>query len=192
VNGRDYAVNKYRSAMTLLEVMIALTIAGVLLSITVTGFSSWNRNERVKGMTRSVADAFSLARTEAIRTGNQFLVVFNNGTGGSPTTEIAIVDDGTVAAANCSIDANEVIHRVDLEPDVSWGTTPALAGNTQAPDDEGDSASTVKDGWSFTRPGVATAASYVLFRNDGLPRLFTPGNCAARPAQPATAVVPSI
>ena len=36
------------------------------------------------------------------------------------------------------------------------------------------------DGWSFTEPGVATPASYVLFRSDGLPRLFAPGaNCAS-------------
>ena len=166
--------------MVTCRLLVVLVVVGVLVAIAAPGVIDWNRNERVKAMARAVGDAFSVARSEAIRTGNQFLVVVANGIGGAPSNGVVVIDDGAEAAANCSIDAGELLHRVDLDAEVAWGTTPGLAGVTGAPDDEGGSGGTIEDGWSFTQPGSATPASHVLFRSDGLPRLFAPGgNCAS-------------
>lgn len=167
-----------QSGVTLIEVVVVIVILGVLAALSVPAFNGMFTDQRVKAAARSVADAFMLARAEAIRTGNTHLVVFQNAMGASDPIEI--IDDGAPATANCTIDSGEVKHSVTAEDDVSWGTTASLANGTPAPDDPGGAPGSVASGSSFTdADSTPSPASWVLFQPDGLPRLFTPSgsNC---------------
>lgn len=169
---------KSRGGLTLIEIMIGVLIISVLASLAVPAFLNWNENERVKAAARAASDAFLLARSEAIRTGNNHFVVFGKGLAGA-TEPIVVVNDGPAASANCVIDAGEIVHAVRAERDVSWGTSPGGANGTVVPTDTGASAATAVDGWTFTDAEAAPGpASWVLFQADGLPRTFSPGaNC---------------
>jgi len=162
----------HRSGMSLVELAVVLAVVSVLISVTLPSFIGWSSNFNVKDAARSVADSFALARAEAIRTGNNH-IVFVNGS----TYAVEVANDGAPGSENCQIDAGETVHVVAPIEDVGWGTTPAHANGTAAPDDGGNSTGTIADGWSFTDAGGANAAQWVLFQADGLPRLFTPTGC---------------
>jgi len=160
-----------RSGMTLIEIIVALVIVAVLAAASAPAFNGMFADQRVKGAARDVADAFMLGRGEAIRTGNTHLVIFQNAL--TASEPIVIVDDGDPGTSNCTIDSGELKHSWEPVEGISWGTSTALANGAAAPDDPGGSSSTIASGSSFTdADSPAGAASWVLFRPDGLPRLF--------------------
>lgn len=174
-------IDRKRAGITLIELVVVVAIVGALALAAVPQMLSWGDDQRVKSAARAIADSFLLARSEAIRTGNNHMVIFANALGaGQP---IEIVDDGLAAAANCTIDANEVVHQVAPERGVSWGTSTAQANGTAAPDDTGLAVSSIATGTSFTDAtrNPSNPATWVVFQPDGLPRLFTQGGpgCAA-------------
>jgi type IV fimbrial biogenesis protein FimT len=103
---------------TLIEIMVVVGIIAVLAAFTTIQMGEWLANQRVKAAARSAADAFQLARSEAIRTGNNHIVFFGSpgstdpaGTAltGSAGTwgPILVVNDGPPSTANCKIDGGE-------------------------------------------------------------------------------------
>jgi len=168
--------------MTLLEIMIVVIVIGIFTAVAVPAFDGIRSDQRAKAAARSVADAFLLARAEAIRSGNTHLVVFQQALGAP--APITVVDDGTPDTANCTIDGGEVRHSIPAEADVFWGTTATIANGNAAPDDLGAAPAEVATGSSFTDAtrNPSNPATWVLFQPDGMPRLFTPdggGNCTA-------------
>lgn len=166
--------------MSLLELMVVVVILGIASAMAVPAMVNWADDERVKGAARSVSDAFALARSEAIRTGNQHIMVFALGLGG--TAQIQVIDDGPEASANCTIDAGELIHSVAGVDGVQWGTSTGAANGAVVTGDPGGwatGAATV--GSTFTNAAGVGGATWVLFRSDGMPRTFTPtaGTCGA-------------
>ncbi len=159
----------------MLELAIVLLVVSVLIAVTLPSFAGWTANFNVKDAARSVSDSFSLARAEAIRTGNNHIVAINWTLGAA--NAVVVANDGAPGTGNCQIDAGETVHKMGDIPNVEWGTTPALANGTAAPDDGGGSSATIPDGWSFTDAGGAAAAQWVVFQADGLPHLFTPAGC---------------
>lgn len=170
-----------RAGVTLLELMVVVAILGIAAAMAVPGIVSWSDDERLKGAARAVADAFTLARSEAIRTGDQHLIVFALGLGA--TQQIQVINDGPVATANCTIDAGEVVHSVPGVNGVAWGTSTGAANGAAAPGDTGVAAASAATGSTFTDATMAAAnvATWVLFQPDGMPRTFTQGAgaCAA-------------
>jgi len=170
-----------QSGMTLIELGIVLAIVSALVVVALPAFNGAISNQRLKGAARAVADAFFLARSEAIRSGNTHLVIFQQSLGA--TDPIVIVDDGLPATANCTIDAGEVRHSITAVNGVVWGTTSTLANGTAAPYDSGAASGEVDTGSSFTDASLSASnpATWVLFQPDGIPRLFTPnaGACDA-------------
>ena len=171
-----------QSGVTLIEIAVVLAVVGFLAMVAVPAFDGMFADQRVKAAARSVADAFFLARAEAIRTGRSHFVVFQQALGA--TEPIVIVDDGVPTTENCTIDANEVVHSFGAVDGVSWGTTSTLANGTSAPNDSGAAPASVATGSSFTDATriPSNTALWVLFQPDGIPRLFTPGagsTCAA-------------
>ena len=162
------------AGFTLVELVIVLALISLATLIAASNLSSYSENQRAATSARSVADAFSLARAEAIRTGNQVIVAFDIESGlDGITSDIVISKDGAPAAADCEIDAGEIIETVSLEPGVSWGTDPDLADGAAAPDDGGGSGNQAT-GSSFEDAGSPAAdASWVMFTPDGMPHLFT-------------------
>jgi prepilin-type N-terminal cleavage/methylation domain-containing protein len=168
--------------MTLLELMIGLAVLGVMLAIGAATLGRWSDDQRAASSARDVADAFALARAEALRSGSNHIVAFDVETGlAGITSDIVIVNDGAPAAANCRIDTDEIIHRISLGRGVSFGTDAGLANGTAAPDDAGDSGNQAA-GASFTdADSPAGDASWVVFQSDGLPRRFSENATAAPP-----------
>jgi type II secretory pathway pseudopilin PulG len=164
--------------MTLIELMVAVGLIGVIIGIGVSNLDDWFDNQRTKAAARSLADAFLRAHAEAIRTGNHHIVFFGppgttdgNGTAiedgsGNPVPAM-ILDDGPPATSNCRIDNGEDQELVYPVEGVSWGVTDA---STAVPGDPGTAAYT--GGVSFADPGN-NLMNWVLFRPDGVPVAFT-------------------
>jgi hypothetical protein len=155
-------------------------VLGVMLALGAATLGRWADDQRAASSARDVADAFALARAEALRTGSNHIVAFAVETGLSGiTSDIVIANDGAPAAANCRIDADEIVHRFSLGRGVSFGTDAALANGAAAPDDGGASGNQAA-GSSFTDPDGGDA-SWVVYMSDGLPRLFSENATAAPP-----------
>ena len=160
---------------TIIELVIVLVIVGVLAAIAAPAMDGWASNLRVKAATRSMANAISVARTEALRSGNVHILFFQTDAQNNPLLDldgnqvpILILNDGRPGSAgqNCLIDAGEPIRVVLPEQGVNWGVTNASA---LAPADGG--AGDFTTGSSFT-DGGGNDASWVLFRPEGMPLAF--------------------
>ena len=162
------------AGMTLLELMVVLALIGALLAFAGSMVGNWSVDQRAATSARSVADAFSLARAEAIRTGSNHIVAFNIEAGLSGiTSDVVIVNDGPPTTSNCVIEAGEIVHSVSLEQGVSFGSDPALANGTAAPSDSGASGNQLAGSSFIDASSPAVAASWVMFTSDGLPHRFS-------------------
>jgi prepilin-type N-terminal cleavage/methylation domain-containing protein len=160
---------------TLIEVVVAFAILAVLAAFMMPNFAGWMATQRLKQGARSVADAFRLARAEAIRTNHRYIVFFETITEEDPAgTElldaqgnavpVLVLDDGPAATANCEIDAGELtLTPVPIVSGVSWGVTKATA---EAPLD--DLLADLTKGTTFLDPAGAYV-NWVAFRPDGVP-----------------------
>ena len=114
-----------RAGVTLLELMVVVAIVGIVAAMGAPQIGEWLRTQRVKAAARAVADTFMLARSEAMRTGNNHVVFFRiNGIGitdpaggaivdpSAADVPIIVIDDGPPATANCFIEAGELRHVV--------------------------------------------------------------------------------
>jgi prepilin-type N-terminal cleavage/methylation domain-containing protein len=168
-----------RAGFTIIEIMIVVAIVGIFAAFAVPSWQRYQRNLQLRAAARSVSNAFSLARSRAIATGNRYVVVFavdpanpndvcGNAIENEQGTEVPLLvfDDGPPATADCCFDAAEIRHSERAQPNVSWGVTFAGA---QTPGDVG--AGDYKGGSSFTEPDGSDAA-WVVFGPDGIPVAF--------------------
>jgi prepilin-type N-terminal cleavage/methylation domain-containing protein len=164
-----------QAGLTLIELVVVLAVISALIATATLGISGWAQNQRLKTSARAVSDAFMLGRAEAIRSGNSHLVVFGLGELNNTYADIVIVNDDRPDLADCSIASSEIVHRVNLEKGVTWGTTASLAGTTVAPSDQGLAVGNTQFGSSFTTAALDpnTPASWVIFQPDGVPLLFS-------------------
>jgi len=156
---------------TLVEVMVAVGIIGVLAALGVPRLQQWMDDNQVREAASSVANAFHLARTEAMRTGRSQIVFIGQDiglsalNGGSGPQQVAILDAGPPGSLNCTIDPGDAPTRINLPEDVQFDTAEA---GVPSPADSGGGAMPV----TFTQPppeAPGTAAAWVLFRPDGVP-----------------------
>lgn len=161
--------------------VVVVGIVSAVIALAVPGIQDWGRNQRLKSAARSLTDAFQLARSEAIRTGNNHIVFLSAGGGTDPAgaalqdpagtpVPILILDDGQPGSANqnCRIDAVELSQVVYAEQGVNWGVSFAT---TSAPEE--GAAAIPGSGVSFRAPSGALT-NWVLFRPDGIPVGFSP------------------
>jgi type II secretory pathway pseudopilin PulG len=164
----------------MIEIAIVLAIIGVVTALTLPNVSRFFENANGRAAAKSVADAFNFARAQAIRTGNNHVVFFAVGGAGDVdgndllgadgrAMPILVLNDGRPGSADqdCAIDAGEETFVFAAQPGVGWGHNSAPASE-EAPDDDAVS-SIPSAGSSFFEPDGATAATWVLFRPDGVP-----------------------
>jgi prepilin-type N-terminal cleavage/methylation domain-containing protein len=173
-----------QDAFSIIELMVVIAILSIMIVAAIPVFTDFFSNQRTRAAARSLADSFLVARSDAIRTGNQFVVYFGPpgsqdpaGTdildaAGTPVP-LLILDDGEPSSANCRIDGGEDIRTVTPVADVSWGIAHATA---KAPLDFGSGA--YASGWTFRDPSN-NAVNWVMFGPDGIPVTFdaTGGDC---------------
>ena len=170
-------IRRSRKGFTLLELMIAVAIVGVFTAMAAPQFGDWKQRQRVKNASRQLARAFTLARAEAIRTGNNHIVFLQEDVLGNAlvdglgrTVPILVLDDGRPGAAgqNCRIDVNEPITAIQGDNSLSWGVANAAAA-VSSDFGAGDYEAT---GSSFT-DGGGNDTTWVLFAPQGTPAAFT-------------------
>jgi prepilin-type N-terminal cleavage/methylation domain-containing protein len=161
--------NRNQRGVTLVEVMVVVGIIGVLSALAVPQLRVWREDTRVRSSARSVADAFHVARTEAMRTGNVHVVfiggdiAFNPLLDGNGNTIIRVLNDGPPGTGDCVVTGTEPVRDYVLETGVSLGVTNGVA---PAPSDSGVGAAPV----TFTQPRPGNpAAEWVAFGADGVP-----------------------
>lgn len=166
--------------MTLIEVMVVVVIIGIIAAMAIPTLVGGSANERLKTTVRDIAGALSLARSEAIRTGEIHLVFIGVDALGNPLplhngqSALALVlNDGVRGSVNqnCQIDAGEQYVPIAAQP----ATDPpmiggVMAGVTQMAEDLGTGAPAT--GSTFTEPNGITPASWVLFRPQGTAHAF--------------------
>jgi prepilin-type N-terminal cleavage/methylation domain-containing protein len=177
------------SGFSLLEFMIALAVLGVFIGVGGILMSKSLGASRAKSFVRSIADLMMLARTEAIRTGDNHVVfVFKDaadgsltGPGGAPAAALLIRD----VDADGAIDAGEKVAAVafDKAGGMGWGSTVAanLSTPAKAPNDNPGATFPETDAdflcCTFLTPG-GNPSRWVVFLPDGMPRGFETGPLA--------------
>lgn len=67
--------------MTLVEIMISLTVLGILLMVALPEFSAWLQNLQLRAATEASLNGLQIARAEAIRRNSLVQLVMGPGTG---------------------------------------------------------------------------------------------------------------
>jgi prepilin-type N-terminal cleavage/methylation domain-containing protein len=174
--------DKRERGFTLIEAAIVVVIIGVVSATTLPNVSRYLESGRTRAAARSVADAFNVARAQAIRTGSNHIVFFSIGGAGDTAgntlqkragqpVPILVLNDGAPGSANqnCEIDTGEGIIGFDAQDGVGWGANAPTSGQT--PPDE-QLAAIPASGSSFLPPNstlLTTPVTWVQFRPDGVP-----------------------
>jgi prepilin-type N-terminal cleavage/methylation domain-containing protein len=115
---------------TLLEILVALAITGILAALTGPNLSAWlNRNE-VQQATDAIQLALEDAQRQAIRRGKSCTIKFTNGTGNNPTVyrQITASEPGCLVATNTNASSlnlpEEIFMVVDNFP--TLGSSPGV------------------------------------------------------------------
>jgi prepilin-type N-terminal cleavage/methylation domain-containing protein len=87
---------------TLLEILVALAIGGILTALTLPNLLAWLNSNKVQEATDSVQSALKDAQRQAIRRGRNCTLNFTNGTGTNPTVYSRI----TASEAGCLVTLN--------------------------------------------------------------------------------------
>jgi len=87
---------------TLLEILVALAITGILAALTLPNLSAWLNSNKVKEVTDSIQLALEDAQRQAIRLGRNCTINFTGGTGNNPTvySQITASEPGCLVATN--------------------------------------------------------------------------------------------
>jgi len=87
---------------TLLEILVALAIMGILAALTGPNLLAWLNSNKVQEATDSIQSALEDAQRQAIRLGRICTINFTNGTGTNPTVyrQITASEAGCLVATN--------------------------------------------------------------------------------------------
>jgi len=165
--------NSRRAGFTLIELAIVIVIIGILAALAVPAMNEWASNARLKEAARQVADAFTLARENAIRTGDYQIVFFQKDMLGAALLSnglpvpILTLDDGRpgTPGQNCRITPAKGQTVVTPQAGVNWGVAFATG---RAPNDTGAGPWPTVTGSTFADPAGA-ATTWVMFGPNGIP-----------------------
>ena len=167
---------------------VVVGLMAVVLGFGMPVLSDWMGNQRARAAARSIGDVLLLARGEAIRTGNRYVLFFGNpgstDASGNPVQKdgawvpLLLIDDGPPVGSDCQIGGGEAFQAIEPVDGISWGVTDAsVAVSTDsgvAPFNPGST----WDGATFADPSNAKV-NWLLFRPDGIPVGFSgaAGSC---------------
>jgi len=148
-----------QDGFSLVEMLTALAVLGIVLAIAIPNFSKWKEKHEINGQAQKVYLDLMLARASAVRSNNNVLVVFNTA-GNSYKVHSDTDGDGVE-------DAGEQIKNVNLEEYSQF------AYNTGITDIDGNSVSAAvsfsgSQTVTFDSRGQASASGsvFLLHKND--------------------------
>ena len=118
------------AGFTLIEVVITLTILGILMAIAIPSMAEWMANNRVRTTAQSLLNGMQLAKSEAIRN-NQRVRFSLDGTGGAWMVRRSI--------GGCNFD--DAVAATLLE--ASTTTSQNVGASVEALSDQGDAATNI-------------------------------------------------
>jgi len=171
------ASHRRSAGFTAIEIMIVVAIIGIFAALAIPSWRAYQTNLQLKAAARTVANAFSYARSRALSTGNRHVVVFavdaDDVCGnaivndqGNPVP-VLVFEDNDGGAPNCCLDDGEQRLAENAVPNVNWGVTPATIPAAGEDSGGGD----YLTGSSFAQPDGSDAA-WVSFGPDGVPVAF--------------------
>lgn len=99
---RRLNVHHKNQGFTLLEILVALAITGILAALTLPNLLAWLNSNRVQEATDAIQSALQDAQKQAIRRGRSCTINFTEGTGTGPTVyrQITANEAGCLVATN--------------------------------------------------------------------------------------------
>lgn len=155
---RAHAPRRGPCGFTLIELMVTLSLVGVLFVLGLPSFTTWIRNSQVRSVAEALQDGLRVAQTEAVRRNHSVLLSFTNdanpvknpntAAGGrnwvTQTVSSPFVDDGvsefirsgvlSEVASGVAVASDPVINAVcfDANGRITKNDTPAAAPSTAA------------------------------------------------------------
>ena len=118
---------------TLIELMVTLTLVGLLFALGLPSFTTWIRNSQVRSVAEALQDGVRIAQTEAVRRNQAVVMSFTNDAnpGLNPGTVVGGKNWAvqTVASAFVNDGASEFIRAgvlTDVASSVAVASTPAI------------------------------------------------------------------
>jgi type IV fimbrial biogenesis protein FimT len=138
-----------RRGFSLIELMVTLTIAGILLAVAMPSFSTWMTNIRIRNVATEFYTGLQQARSEAIARNTQ--VRFQSVT--TMDSSCSLSTSGAGWVVNVVNGTNTVDSKCNVAPDPATTTAPLIIANRR-PD-------------TNTSVAVSATASQVVFTNLG-------------------------
>ncbi|MDQ0033640.1 type IV fimbrial biogenesis protein FimT [Variovorax boronicumulans] len=110
------------SGFTLIEMMVTVTLLGILTMLAMPSFSTWIANNKVRTVSDSLQNGLRFAQSEALRRSRP--MVFSLTNSNSPDTSLAAIRNGSnwsVNVSKSSLDAESVFVQSGVLSDVASG-----------------------------------------------------------------------
>ncbi len=157
------ASHRSQAGYTLLELMTALSIMGILIAIGAPSFNDYNRNSRTLAAQNDLVTAFNLARSEAVQRSLRVSVCASND--GASCTGNATWNDGWIVFRDGgtagTVDNTDAVLRVAAGPPATSVQIPAASA---------------QNFYSFLATGIATPSGSI----EALPYDCTSGDMKRR------------
>ncbi|NVK39750.1 MAG: GspH/FimT family pseudopilin [Oceanospirillaceae bacterium] len=128
-SGRRAGQLRRQAGVTLIELLVALVVLAVFVTIGIPSFNSVFERHRVTGAAQALYADLQFARAEAIKRNTEVSVNFDTAEwcyGLTDTAPFSDCDCSTASAANCTINGQEYVVTADRFPGVTMATS--LAG----------------------------------------------------------------
>jgi prepilin-type N-terminal cleavage/methylation domain-containing protein len=148
---------------TLLEILVAAAITGILTALTLPNLLAWLNSTKVQDATDSMQSALEDAQTQAIRLGRSCTINFTNGSGTNPTVYSRI----TASEAGCLLSANANAGSLTLPGEIFMVTNFPIQGSSP--------------GISFSFRGHVPGLTFDPLQNQAMIVLYPAANASAAP-----------
>jgi Tfp pilus assembly protein FimT len=101
---------KRESGFTLLGLLSAVVILGILAGIAIPSYQSWLPKSRVNGAARELFSDLQLARMSAISENNDYVITFDTG-----NNRYSVYDDNDNDFATAGAESGELVKTVDID-----------------------------------------------------------------------------